>query len=185
METVDTGAIAAGGGDGREGREQEIDSGEKDRATEGDPRATVLAGAMESSLKPTGLGRVVEGSPVVGGSLGDAGGSRAEGDDIGPTGSLPRDLARGKGVVAKEEETIEDPVEYREEDVAFRPTATVATSSSHVPITRYEIAEHLPDEMLARLLEENSLIGEMVLRAKEERARAIAALEAAERTERE
>ncbi|KAI8555089.1 hypothetical protein RHMOL_Rhmol05G0147200 [Rhododendron molle] len=55
------------------------------------------------------------------------------------------------------------------------------TSSSHVPITKYDVAEHLPDEMLARLLEDNPLIGEMVLKAKEERARAIAASEAAER----
>ncbi|KAI8555255.1 hypothetical protein RHMOL_Rhmol05G0160500 [Rhododendron molle] len=98
---------------------------------------------------------------------------------------ITKDSARGKGIVAEEEETTEVPVEYREEDVAFRPAATVATSSSHVPITKYDIAEHLPDEMLARLLEENPLIGEMVLRAKEERARAIAPSEAAERAERE
>ncbi|KAI8559985.1 hypothetical protein RHMOL_Rhmol04G0219600 [Rhododendron molle] len=81
---------------------------------------------------------------------------------------MPRDSARGKGVVAEEEETTEIHVEYKEDDVVFRPAATAATSSSHVPITKYDIAEHLPDAMLAKLLEENPLIGEMVLRAKEE-----------------
>ncbi|KAI8568954.1 hypothetical protein RHMOL_Rhmol02G0240900 [Rhododendron molle] len=39
--------------------------------------------------------------------------------------------------------------------------------------------------MLAKLLEDNPIIGEMVLKAKEERARAIATSEAAERAERE
>ncbi|KAI8550484.1 hypothetical protein RHMOL_Rhmol06G0110400 [Rhododendron molle] len=78
--------------------------------------------------------------------------------------------------------TTEIPVEYREGDVLFRPAAT---SSSHVPITKYDVAEHLPDKALAKLLEDNPMIGEMVLKAKEERAQAIAALEAAERAERE
>ncbi|KAI8559815.1 hypothetical protein RHMOL_Rhmol04G0204100 [Rhododendron molle] len=66
-----------------------------------------------------------------------------------------------------------------------RPAATAATSSSHVSVTKYDIAEHLPDEMLAKLLEDNPTIGEMVLKAKEDRARAIEASEAAERAERE
>ncbi|KAI8571948.1 hypothetical protein RHMOL_Rhmol01G0160500 [Rhododendron molle] len=43
----------------------------------------------------------------------------------------------------------------------------------------------MPDDRLARLLEENPEIGEIVLKAKEERARAIAAWEAAEKAERE
>ncbi|KAI8555058.1 hypothetical protein RHMOL_Rhmol05G0145000 [Rhododendron molle] len=107
-------------------------------------------------------------------------------DDPGPNGSPPRDSARGKGaVIAEEEEPTEVLVEYREQDIAFRPAASVTTSSSHVPITKYDIAEHLPDDRLARLLEENTEIGEIVLKAKEERARAIAASEAAERAERE
>ncbi|KAI8542823.1 hypothetical protein RHMOL_Rhmol08G0169200 [Rhododendron molle] len=76
-------------------------------------------------------------------------------------------------------------VEYREQDIAFRPASSAATSSRHVPVTKQDIAEHLPDDRLARLLEENPDVGEIVLRAKEERARAIAAWEAAEKAERE
>ncbi|KAI8530360.1 hypothetical protein RHMOL_Rhmol11G0051800 [Rhododendron molle] len=121
-----------------------------------------------------------EGSPVVGGSSGDAGGSGAVGDDLGPIESPPRDLASGKRVVVAEEETME--IAYREEDVLFRPATT---SSSHRPITKYDVAEHLPDEALAKLLEDNPIIGEIVLKAKEGQARAIAATEAAERAERE
>ncbi|KAI8538363.1 hypothetical protein RHMOL_Rhmol09G0096900 [Rhododendron molle] len=93
--------------------------------------------------------------------------------------------AKGKGVVAEEEETTAEAILFKEEDVAFRPVATMATSSSHVPITKYHIAKHLPDEMLAKLLEDNPMIGEIVLKVKEDRARAIEALEAAERAERE
>ncbi|KAI8524807.1 hypothetical protein RHMOL_Rhmol13G0178500 [Rhododendron molle] len=62
---------------------------------------------------------------------------------------------------------------------------TAATSSSHRPITKYNVAEHLPDEALAKLLEDNPIIGEIVLKAKEDRARAIAAIGVAERAERE
>ncbi|KAI8535446.1 hypothetical protein RHMOL_Rhmol10G0174900 [Rhododendron molle] len=87
--------------------------------------------------------------------------------------------------MAEEEEATEVPVEYREEDIAFRPAASAATLSSHVPVTKYDIVEQLPDDLLARLLEKNPEIGEIVLKAKEERARAIAASEAAERAERE
>ncbi|KAI8572594.1 hypothetical protein RHMOL_Rhmol01G0211700 [Rhododendron molle] len=182
---VDTGAVVEGGGDGGEGREQEVGDGANRRATEAEPRATKEAGAVGSSVEPAGLGTVAECSPTVGGSLADVGGSATVGDDPGPNVSPPRDPAKGKGVVAEEEETREVPVEYREEDVAFWPVATAATSLSHIPITKYGVAEHLPDEMLAKLLEDNPLIGEMVLRAKEERARAIAASEAAARVERE
>ncbi|KAI8542705.1 hypothetical protein RHMOL_Rhmol08G0159700 [Rhododendron molle] len=67
----------------------------------------------------------------------------------------------------------------------FRPATTAATSSSHKPITQYDVTKHLPDEALAKLLEDNPTIGEMVLKAKEERARAIEASEAADRAERE
>ncbi|KAI8559881.1 hypothetical protein RHMOL_Rhmol04G0210100 [Rhododendron molle] len=146
-----------------------------------------MAGAVGPRVEPigSGSGTVVEGSSIVGGRSGDGGSSVATGDLPEPNGTPPRDSARDKGAVIAEEETIEAPVEYRDEDVAFRPAATAATSSSHVPITKYDIAEHLPDEMLVKLLEENPLIGEMVLRAKEERAQVIAASEAAERAERE
>ncbi|KAI8572020.1 hypothetical protein RHMOL_Rhmol01G0166500 [Rhododendron molle] len=123
---------------------------------------------------------------MVGSSSGDSGSSGAVGDVLGPNGSPPRDSARGKGaVIAEEEEPTKVPIEYREQDIAFRPAASAATSSSHVPITKQDIAEHLPDDRLARLLEENPEIGEIVLKAKEERAQAIAAWEAAEKAKRE
>ncbi|KAI8535253.1 hypothetical protein RHMOL_Rhmol10G0159500 [Rhododendron molle] len=182
---VGTGVTAAGGGNGKPDQQQEADSGEKGRATEGDPRATVLAGAVGSRVEPTSSGAVAGGSPMVGGSSGGVGGNGVAGDDPGLNGSPPRDPARGKGVVAEEEEATEVLIEYREQDVAFRPAASAATSSSHVPITKHDIAVHLPDNRLARLLEENPEIGEIVLKAKEVRARAIAASEAVERAERE
>ncbi|KAI8554999.1 hypothetical protein RHMOL_Rhmol05G0139800 [Rhododendron molle] len=156
------GAVVAGHNEGDGGREQEE------------------ARAVEPSVEPVGSGTAAEGSPTVGGSSGDVGGSGAVGDDLGPIGSPPRDPARGKGVVVAEEETTEIP--YREEDVLFQPTTT---SSSHIPITKYDVAKHLPDEASAKLLEDNPMIGEIVLKAKEERAQAIAASEAAARAERE
>ncbi|KAI8559934.1 hypothetical protein RHMOL_Rhmol04G0215100 [Rhododendron molle] len=67
-------------------------------------------------------------------------------------------------------------------DVLFR---LAATSSSHIPITKYDVAEHLPDKALAKLLEDNPMIGEIVLKAKEDRAWGIAAAEAAEWANRE
>ncbi|KAI8572002.1 hypothetical protein RHMOL_Rhmol01G0164800 [Rhododendron molle] len=102
---------------------------------------------------------------MVGESFGGVGGSEAAGDDPGLNGSPPRDSVRGKGTVIAEEEPTKIPVEYREQDIAFRPAASVATSSRHVPVTKQDIAEHLPDDRLARLLEENPDVGEIVLRA--------------------
>ncbi|KAI8550816.1 hypothetical protein RHMOL_Rhmol06G0136800 [Rhododendron molle] len=67
----------------------------------------------------------------------------------------------------------------------IRPATTAATSLSHRPITKYDVAEHLPDEALAKLLEDNPIIDEIVFKAQEDRARAIAELKAAERAERE
>ncbi|KAI8542657.1 hypothetical protein RHMOL_Rhmol08G0155200 [Rhododendron molle] len=163
------------------GGPMEIGQGDQ-TATEGAVNVSVAAMAGKASsrsVEPVGLGAVVEGSPIVEGSSVGAGGSGATGDDLGPTGSSPRDPARGKGAAVEEEETIEAPVTYREEDMLFRPAAT---SSSHIPITKYDVAGHLPNEMLAKLLEDNPLIGEIVLKAKEERAWAIAVAEAAERT---
>ncbi|KAI8560122.1 hypothetical protein RHMOL_Rhmol04G0231400 [Rhododendron molle] len=182
---TNTSATVEDGGDGLEGREQEADNEEKGRSTEGNPRAMVLLGAVGSIVESEGSGTVAEGSPTVGGSSGGVCSSSAMGDILRPNTSLPRDPARGKGVVAEEEEATEIPVEYREQDVAFRPAETATTSSRHVPVTKQDIAEHLPDDQLARLLEENPEIGEIVLKAKEERAQAIAAWEAAEKTERE
>ncbi|KAI8529968.1 hypothetical protein RHMOL_Rhmol11G0017300 [Rhododendron molle] len=97
-------------------------------------------------------------------------------------GSPPRDPARGKRAVVAEEETIE--ISYQEEYVLFWPVTMAATSSSHKPITKYDVAEHLPDEALAKLLEDDPIIGEIVRKAKEYRAWAIVATEAAERAKR-
>ncbi|KAI8530318.1 hypothetical protein RHMOL_Rhmol11G0047800 [Rhododendron molle] len=124
--------------------------------------------------------------PTVGGSSGGGDNSGAVGYAPGPNGSPLRDPARGKStVIAEEEEPTEVPVEYKEQDIAFRPAASAATSPHHVPVPKQDIAEHLPNDQLARLLEENPDVGEIVLKAKEERARAIAAWEAAEKAERE
>ncbi|KAI8542717.1 hypothetical protein RHMOL_Rhmol08G0160800 [Rhododendron molle] len=137
---------------------------------------------MGHSVEPLDPSTTVGGSVVTSSGAGDIGGSGTGGDDSGPIGSPTRDPARGKGAVVEGEETTEAPFVYREEDVLFWPAAT---SSCHWPITKQEVAEHLSDEALAQLLEDNPAIGELVLRAKEDRERAIAASEAAERAERE
>ncbi|KAI8559928.1 hypothetical protein RHMOL_Rhmol04G0214500 [Rhododendron molle] len=192
-EAASTSAAVAGDGDGGISQQQEVGDGEKGRATEENPRATVPTGAMGSISEAKGPGVVAEGPPMVSGSSGGFGSGGAVGEDPGPNGSLPRDPAKGKStVIAEEEKPIEEeqtygepPVEIREQDIAFRPPVTAATSSRHVPITYDDIAEHTPDAILARLLEERPDIGELVLKAKEDRARAIEAVEAAERAEKE
>ncbi|KAI8572232.1 hypothetical protein RHMOL_Rhmol01G0181800 [Rhododendron molle] len=139
---------------------------------------------------------VAEGPPVVDRSSGGAEGSGAVGENPESNESPPRDSAKGKGVIIEEEQvervqielvqTVEaDPVEIREEDIAFRPPAGAATSSRHVPVTYDDIAEHTPDEILARVLEQHPEIGEYILKAKEDRAKAVEAAEAAARAERE
>ncbi|KAI8530257.1 hypothetical protein RHMOL_Rhmol11G0042400 [Rhododendron molle] len=106
------------------------------------------------------------------------------------------DSAKGKGDVIEEEHVEEvrieevqtteaTPVEIREEDIAFRPLAGTATSSRHVPITYADITKHAPDKILARVLENHPEIREYVLKAKEDRARAIEEAEATARAERE
>ncbi|KAI8559357.1 hypothetical protein RHMOL_Rhmol04G0166800 [Rhododendron molle] len=97
------GAVVEGGGDGGEGREQEVDRLENPCVTEENPRATVLTGAVGSILIAEGSGAVVEDSPIVGGSSGGVGGSGAAGGDPGLNGTPPRDLARGKGIAVSEE----------------------------------------------------------------------------------
>ncbi|KAI8538396.1 hypothetical protein RHMOL_Rhmol09G0099800 [Rhododendron molle] len=193
-ETVGVSSAAAeSGGDGVQEQQQETAGDEVPRAAESETRARDQIGAVGVSGEPEVSGMVAEGLPVVGGSSGGIIGSGAGEDDTGPSQTPPRDSAKGKGAVIAEEQveeaqpereqTIEaDPVEVREEDIAFRPPAGAATSSRHVPITFDEIAEHTPDAILARLLEERPDIGEYVLKAKEDRARAV---EAAARAERE
>ncbi|KAI8572227.1 hypothetical protein RHMOL_Rhmol01G0181800 [Rhododendron molle] len=128
---------------------------------------------------------VAEGPPVVDRSSGGAEGSGAVGENPESNESPPRDSAKGKGVIIEEEQVEADPVEIREEDIAFRPPAGAATSSRHVPVTYDDIAEHTPDEILARVLEQHPEIGEYILKAKEDRAKAVEAAEAAARAERE
>ncbi|KAI8536034.1 hypothetical protein RHMOL_Rhmol10G0224100 [Rhododendron molle] len=191
-EAAGTSAVVAGGDDGGVNQQQEIGDEENPRVTEENPRARVPTGAVGSISEAEGPGVVTEGSPMVGGSSGGSGSGGAMGGDPGPNGSPPRDPARGKSAVIAEEKLVETeqttedpPVEIREQDIAFRPPVTAATSSRHIPITFDEIAEHTPDEILARLLEERPDIGKYVLKAKEDRARAVEAAEAAERAERE
>ncbi|KAI8568944.1 hypothetical protein RHMOL_Rhmol02G0239900 [Rhododendron molle] len=179
------GATVGDGSDGDGDREQEIGGEDVRRATEEEPRATVEASPVGPGVESEGSGSVAVGSRVVDRSSGGARDSGAGGDDTGPSESQTRDSDKGKGVVVEEERTTKSPIPFREEDVAFRPAATAATSLSHVPVTKYDIAEHLPDEMLAKLLEDNPTIREVVLKAKEDRARAIEASEAAERAKRE
>ncbi|KAI8530066.1 hypothetical protein RHMOL_Rhmol11G0026100 [Rhododendron molle] len=179
----DTGAVEGGGGNGDLGREQEVGDELVRHKLEGEERMTEEAGTVGPSVEPVGSSTVAGDSPIIGGSSGSAGGSGAEGDDIGPNGSPPRDPMRGKGAVTEEEGIVEACFfVYRKEDVLFRPGAT---SLGHGPITKHDVTEYLSDEPLAKLLEENPTIGIAVLEAKEERARAIAASEAAERAERE
>ncbi|KAI8554994.1 hypothetical protein RHMOL_Rhmol05G0139300 [Rhododendron molle] len=184
------------GGDGIQDREQEAAGGEESRAVEAERRARDQARAVGSSSELEGSGMVAEGPPTVDRGSGGAEGSGAVGDNTEPSQTPPRDSAKGKGAVVEEEHVEEErmekeqtaeaaTVEIREEDIAFRPPATAATSSRHVPITFDDIAEHTPDEILAKLLEDNPAIGEYVLKAKEDRARAIEAVEAAGRAERE
>ncbi|KAI8530397.1 hypothetical protein RHMOL_Rhmol11G0055200 [Rhododendron molle] len=190
------GAVEQGGGDGGQEQQQEIAGGEETRAAEAVPRARDQSGAVGSSSGPEDSGIVAEGPPVIERDSGGAEGSGAIGDETGLSGSPPRDSAKGKGVVIAEEHVEEvhtegaqateaAPVEIRTENVAFRPPAGAATSSRHMPITYDDIAEHAPDELVARLLAERPDIGEIVLKAKEDRARTIEAAEAAARAERE
>ncbi|KAI8542782.1 hypothetical protein RHMOL_Rhmol08G0166700 [Rhododendron molle] len=177
---VGTGGLFASSGDGDGDHQQEVGGGMVQRTPEGVPRVTEEPRALGPSVEPVGSSTVVGGSPMVGGSSGGASGSGAEDGDIGLNGSPSRDSARGKGAVVEEEETTEAPFVYREEDVLFRPAAT---SSSHRPITKDDVAEYLSNEALAKLLKESPAIGIAVLDAKEERARAIAVSEASERAE--
>ncbi|KAI8551447.1 hypothetical protein RHMOL_Rhmol06G0186500 [Rhododendron molle] len=150
---------------------------------EEEPRATEEIGAVGHSVEPLDPSTAVGGSVVTGKSSGDGGSSGAGSGDIDPNRSPPRNPERGKGAIVEGEQTTEIP--YREEDVLLRPATTAAISSSHRQITKYDVTEHLTDEALAKLLEDNPAIRELVLKAKEDQARAIEASEATERAKRE
>ncbi|KAI8534856.1 hypothetical protein RHMOL_Rhmol10G0129100 [Rhododendron molle] len=186
----DIGAEVGEGGDGIQGCEEEAAGGEVSRAVEAEPRAMDQAVVVEPSSEPVDSGMVAEGPPVVEGSSGGISGSTGtRGDNSGSFESPPRDPAKGKGVITEEEQAEKEQateaatVEIREVNIAFRPPVTAATSSRHVPITLDDVAEHTPNEILAKLLEDNPIIGEYVLKAN--RARAIEASEAAAWAERE
>ncbi|KAI8555033.1 hypothetical protein RHMOL_Rhmol05G0142800 [Rhododendron molle] len=94
------GAVIEDGGDGGGDQQQEAGDGES-------RRATVEASPVGPVVEPVGSGTVAEGSPILGRSSGDVEGSGAVGDDTGPSQTLPRDSAKGKGAVVEEEETTE------------------------------------------------------------------------------
>ncbi|KAI8563789.1 hypothetical protein RHMOL_Rhmol03G0136300 [Rhododendron molle] len=197
VETVRTGgATVEEGGDGGGNCERATGDEENRRASESESHAMEQARAVGSNSEPMGTNTEVRTSPTVGGSSDGVDSSGVARDDTGPNQTPPRDSAKGNGAaveeehieeeqMAKEQTTEAAPVEIREEDIAFRPPGGVATSSRHVPITYADIAEHAPDELLAKLLEDHPVIGEYVLKAKEDRARAIEAAEAVVRAERE
>ncbi|KAI8550652.1 hypothetical protein RHMOL_Rhmol06G0123900 [Rhododendron molle] len=189
-------AVVEEGGDDGGNREQATGGEENRRAIEMEPRATEPARAVGSISEPAGTNTEARASPTVGGSSGGVEGSGVVGDDPGPSQTSLRDSAKGKEAVIAEEPVEEEqmgkeqttevaPVEIREEDIAFRPPASAATSSRHMPISYDDIAEHTPDEILARVLEQHPEIGEYILKAKEDRARVVEAAEAAARAERE
>ncbi|KAI8535447.1 hypothetical protein RHMOL_Rhmol10G0175000 [Rhododendron molle] len=59
-EAVGVSAVVASGGDGEPYQQQEIGDEEKDHATEVNPHATVLTGAVGSVLEVGGSGLLVE-----------------------------------------------------------------------------------------------------------------------------
>lgn len=94
---TDTSAAVEGGGDGEQGRDQEVGGGAVRRATEEEPRATVGANLVNLGIEPLGSSTVVGGLVAIGGSLGDAGGSGARGDVLEPSESPAESLGEGQG----------------------------------------------------------------------------------------
>ncbi|KAI8568399.1 hypothetical protein RHMOL_Rhmol02G0196000 [Rhododendron molle] len=176
------GVVVASHGGGNQGRKQEVCGEDVWHMSKREQCATEEPRAVGPSVEPMGSSAAVGGPSIIGRGTGGADGSGAGGDDTGSSESSPRDSAKGKGVVTKEEETTEAPFVYQGEDVLFLPAATLL---SHRPVTKHYVAEYLNDEALAKLLEENPAIGIAVLKAKQERARAIVASEMVERAEME
>ncbi|KAI8549169.1 hypothetical protein RHMOL_Rhmol06G0005500 [Rhododendron molle] len=196
------GAGVTDGGDSGGDQQHEAGRGDEGRVRGSDPRATDTTGAMGPGAEPLGTGMAAGDSEQ---TRGGSGGDASEDDrcatepDARATEAEPNPaegLGKGKGAVIEEEHVEEvrieevqsteaTPVVIPEEDIAFRPLAGTATSSRHVPITYANIVEHVPDEILARVLENHAEMGEYVLKAKEDRARAIQEAEATARAERE
>ncbi|KAI8559922.1 hypothetical protein RHMOL_Rhmol04G0213900 [Rhododendron molle] len=202
------GAVAMSGGDGEQERQQGSAGGEKLRAVEAEDRARQTPGVMEPSVEPLGTGMaasdseqtksgsgedangddcralepdtrarepigvvgpradpmgpssIVEGTSAVGGSSDVISSNGTRGNDTGPIESPPRVPAKGKGIVGTEEVHIErlPPLRFGRRTL----------HSGH-----------------RQLLADHPIIGEYVLKAKEDRARAIEASDAAARAERE
>ncbi|KAI8571872.1 hypothetical protein RHMOL_Rhmol01G0153500 [Rhododendron molle] len=144
--------VAEGGGDGDQCRKQETGGEDVRHTLEPDPHAIEETGAAGPSAELVGSGTALGGPFVVGGSSEVGGSSGTSGDETGPGGSPPRDPARGKGTVTEGKDTTGVPVTYKEEDVLYRPAAT---SSSHWPINKHDVAEHLSDKALAKLFADN------------------------------
>lgn len=142
-------STVVGGGSGDQSLEPEASQGGDERVLEGVPRATEEAETVGVAVQILDPHTAVGGSKVIGSGSGGAGASGVGEDYTGLSRSPPRDSAKGKGVVTEEEQALEAPFEYREEDVLFRPTAT---SSGHRPITKHDIAKYLSDEALASFL---------------------------------
>lgn len=107
----------------------------------------------------------LEGVVITGGGLSSASGSGSGGGDV-RADLLPRNPARGKGVLVKEERPIEVPIEQ----VEFRPAAG---SSGHKPITRGNFAESIDEVVLDQLLRDNPAVVAAVVAAREDRQRVI------------
>ncbi|KAI8547472.1 hypothetical protein RHMOL_Rhmol07G0198600 [Rhododendron molle] len=101
--------MAIGGGDGIQGREQEVAGEDVRRATEKEPRTTMEASPVAPGVEPEGSGTGVgEGSVTASGDLGDASGNGTRGGDIEASQTSSRDSAKGKSIVDAKAETTED-----------------------------------------------------------------------------
>ncbi|KAI8555143.1 hypothetical protein RHMOL_Rhmol05G0151500 [Rhododendron molle] len=190
------GAVVARHDGGDDGREKEVGGRDEHRATETDPPVTEEARAVELVVQPLDPGMEVAGSVVAGRSSEHGGhGSDGRAPEAEPRATVvsgvvgPNVEPMGSGTMGEGLPIIGggsgDAGGSGEVVMLSQSATTAASSSSHRPITKYYVAEHLPDEALVKLLEDNPMIGEIVLKAKEDRARAIAAMEAAARAERE
>lgn len=119
---------------------------------------------MRLAVEPPGLNTMVEGDEIIGGSSGGVGGRGASGAGARLSEALPRDSAKGKGVV---EEATEVSIERAE----FQPAVG---SSRHQPVSKGDFVELVDDAMLARLLQDNPTVVAVVVATQEERQRAIA-----------
>ncbi|KAI8560879.1 hypothetical protein RHMOL_Rhmol04G0290200 [Rhododendron molle] len=164
VETVRTGgATVEEGGDGGDNREQATGDEENRRASESESHAMEQARAVGSSSEPMGTNTEVRTSPTVGGSSDGVDSSGAAGDDTGPNQTPPRDSAKGKGA-AVEEEHIEEEQMAKEQTMEAAPVEIREEDIAFRPLAGAATSSR---------------------HAKEDRARAIEAAEAAAKAKRE